>query len=162
VGKVRTEINPIKLYRKKMCAIDMPLDVRVWLSILLSTGCRPAEASEYKYIGTDGWVVTLGLPIKKKRRLMSREIKVTPSSWDLELDAYRDCSGRLRSLKTYARWTKVVTGRNPRDYRHELSLYVLRKKNLIYVREMLCHSNVSTTQHYLDGEKADFLEIATL
>jgi len=154
--------NPVQVYAKKMALMDMPLDVRLWLSILISTGCRPAEVSEYEYIKKEKDIVWLKLPVKKKRKYMTRLIPIQHKLWGLKAGDYKDQEGNLRSLRTYNRWTQRVTGRTPRDYRHELSIFVLRKKNLMYVKEMLCHTDIRTTQIYLDGEKADFLEIAAL
>ncbi len=162
MGRKKKDENPIHKYSKRIQDESIPLDIRVWLSILISTGCRPAEASEYKYTRKEKDILWLELPLKKKRRAMSRQVPIQPKIYGLKASDYKVYEGELRSLKTYSRWCKMIIGQNPRDYRHELSIFVLRRKNIVYVKEMLCHTDIRTTQHYLTGEKADFLEIAGL
>jgi len=162
MGRPKKYPNPILKYAKKVQDENLYIDVRVWLAILLSTGCRPSEAREYRYLKKEGDTVTIKMPVKKKRRDMTRVIPILPKLFGLTASDFKGCSGVMRSLKTYTRYAYKLLGINPRDYRHELSIFVLRKKNLMYVKEMLCHTDIRTTQIYLDGEKADFLEIASL
>lgn len=177
--------NPIKKYSKILRNKSIEKDVRVWCSVIISTACRMTETRTYKVIKTSKDTVTLKLTTLKKsgklaknksrlRHKPIRTITIDISLFNLKPKDYIECEGHFgdmvhkkkddfRSGHSYRRRFKELFGKAPRDYRVELATYMMRKgMDRSFIRDLLCHENLSTTDHYIETNQIDHTELSKL
>ncbi len=145
--------DPISISSMLVKKANITIDVKIFLSIVCSSGVRANEARFYKTCKQNGDILPIKVKLSKKRNKKEyRMLSIKPKEWGLTIEDYIEWQGKMRSYDTYLRNTKSVFNFQIKAFREIWAVFTYIHFGKLTSRNFLRHSSFSTTERYIKNQ----------